>query len=194
MKKINPELNPGDRIILLHMEDPYPTPNFGELGTVIKKVIVLGVVGYEINWDNGSKLSIWSDIDTWSYAPEKLKNIKESNDNLISNPPKEIFKNYNMLFLHKYLEVFRQTGLTNIYEAAPYLYIGKDKLEKELEYKENTEPIIELLSLADKSQSIMIDGAIRRLEKLNKPIDLENINRIIKRDAPTILKLFIQSH
>lgn len=70
MKKINPDLLVGDRVFLIHMEDPYPSVNPGDFGTVKKVVNVLGVKGYEIDWDNGSKLSLWSDVDIWGIKKD----------------------------------------------------------------------------------------------------------------------------
>ena len=52
---------------------------------------------------------------------------------------------------------------------------------------------MELLSLADEAQSKMVNGAIKRLEKDKKPVDTENINRIIKRDSVDILGWYINS-
>ena len=194
MKKVKPELNVGDRVFLIHMEDPYPSVSPGDFGVVRKVVNVLGVTGYEIDWDNGSKLSLWSDVDFWGKVNDSNKNITEGDENyFMSN--ENIAKNYNILFFVKYLKVLQKTGLVNMFGAAPYLYIGKKRLEKELDYKEKeiTEPIIELLSIADEAQSNMVKGAIKRLEKDKKPVDVENINRIIKRDSIDILGWFINS-
>jgi formate dehydrogenase maturation protein FdhE len=83
-----------------------------------------------------------------------------------------------------------------MFGAAPYLYIGKKRLKVELDYKDIdiTEPIEELLGLADESQSQMVNGAIERLEKLNKEVTPETINRMIQKDSSKIVSVFISIH
>ena len=194
MKKINPDLKVGDRIYLVHMEDPYPSVSPGDFGTVKKIVDVLGVRGYEIDWDNGSKLSLWSDVDIWGNAESVEKKLREGDETYFFDNEK-IARNYDLVFFMKYLKALKETGLVNMFGAAPYLYVGKKRLEKELDFKEKeiTGPFMELLSLADEAQSKMVNGAIKRLEKDKKPVDTENINRIIKRDSVDILGWYINS-
>jgi predicted solute-binding protein len=74
--------------------------------------------------------------------------------------------------------------------------MGKERLKKELDYKEIeiTEPIEELLELADEAQSKMVNGAIERLQKQNRDVTPETINRMIQKDASNIVGLFISHH
>ena len=196
MAKLKPELKVGDRIVLVDMEDMYPSVFPGEEGVVTKIVDLFGERGYEINWDNGSKLSLWNDVDTWILKPEKKpKNITEENDEFIMSQG-DVLKSYKFLFFFKYLKVLQKTGLVNMFGAAPYLYMGKERLKKELDYKEIeiTEPIEELLGLADEAQSKMVNGAIERLQKQNRDVTPETINRMIQKDASNIVGLFISHH
>jgi hypothetical protein len=197
MNNVNPKLNKGDRIYLVHMDDPYPSVYGGDEGTVIKAINVLGVDGYDVKWDNGSNLSIWSDVDVWMKVDnnEEEGQITESNDEVIHSN-EEIITTYDIPFFYQYLEILRKTGLVNMFGAAPYLYIGKKRLKVELDYKDIdiTEPIEELLGLADESQSQMVNGAIERLEKLNKEVTPETINRMIQKDSSKIVSVFISIH
>lgn len=196
MAKLKPELKVGDRIVLVDMEDMYPSVFPGEEGVVTKIVDLFGERGYEVNWDNGSKLSLWNDVDTWILKPEKKpKNITEENHEFIMSQG-DVLKSYKFLFFFKYLKVLQKTGLVNMFGAAPYLYMGKERLKKELDYKEIeiTEPIEELMGLADEAQSKMVNGAIERLQKQNKDITPENINRMLQKDASNIVGLFISHH
>lgn len=63
--KISPELNEGDRVILVNMEGEDLAA--GTRGTVIKKVVnpYLEITNYKMKWDNGSDLELLSDTDTW---------------------------------------------------------------------------------------------------------------------------------
>ena len=201
MAKLKPELKVGDRIFLIRMEDLYPSVFPGQEGTVKKIVDLFGVRGYEVDWDNGSKLSLWSDVDSWILKPEKKsKDINEDKDPLGGYDyflsERDIHKFYKVLFFVKYLKVLRQTGLVNMFGAAPYLYMGKERLKKELDYKEIeiTEPIEELLELADESQSHMVNGAIKRLQKGKKEVTPETINRMIQKDSTKIVGLYISIH
>jgi len=71
MSQLNPKLEPGDRIVLLHMDDPYSAVRMGTKGTVVKIVRVPFDMGYQynINWDNGSTLDLLPVTDSWVLAP-----------------------------------------------------------------------------------------------------------------------------
>ena len=78
---INPELQIGDRIVLLIMQGQAGM-NYGEKGEVsgIKKVF--GNKQYEIKWENGRMLPLLEDADKWMYEEDfdkmkKKKKIKE---------------------------------------------------------------------------------------------------------------------
>jgi hypothetical protein len=87
INQLNPNLEVGDRIILVHMDDEYDLP-FGE-----QKGIVKGIVntpkfsssdsgyGYKVEWlDNDgniiSKLILLPDSDAWIFDKEYYKNLK----------------------------------------------------------------------------------------------------------------------
>lgn len=89
MSKLNPPLEPGDRIVLLHMDDPFSPVKPGTFGTVIdiKKVPFGRSSGeiefhYKVDWDNGSTLALEPQVDTWAYKSDydnrKGKKIDES--------------------------------------------------------------------------------------------------------------------
>lgn len=61
---INPRLKEGDRVVLLHMSDENSVPE-GSLGTVTSVDVVFGTEQYSVDWDNGSKLALLTDVDMW---------------------------------------------------------------------------------------------------------------------------------
>ena len=80
--------------------------------------------------------------------------------------------------------------------ATPYLYIGKRRLMSELDSNDTeiTPEIQNLIGLADEAQARMVQGAIKKLKKENKVADVTNINRVVRKDALTILGMFISHH
>jgi hypothetical protein len=84
MSQLNPKLEAGDRIVLLHMEDNFG-PKIGTFGTVIARQEVPYHLGrgynYLMKWDDGNMLSLDPDDDTWilkSDYDKKKKKVEES--------------------------------------------------------------------------------------------------------------------
>lgn len=195
---INPKLNKGDRIVLLHMDGEMSVPP-GTLGTVKSHTIVFGDDQYSIEWDNGSRLSIISSVDLWDLEDnikKKPKKINESdeferNKRLINNL--DVFKNFNMKFLKDYLLMVRESSIVNMFAAGPYLYMGKDRIEHEFKYKDitNEDEFNKVLENADRAQAEMINGVIKVLESQNKEVSMENINRYLSKYSNKVLENYI---
>lgn len=197
-RRINPELNVGDKVVLLHMEDKYSPMMPGTKGVVTRVEKVFGVKQYGVQWEDGSKLSLLSDVDAWklddggkkikeeSFVLSK-KNILENNEELFNQ--REIFTNFNMKFLHNYLKMIRDSSIVNMFGAGPYLYMGRERIENEFKYKDIPfeDEFEKVLEHADEAQQVMIAGVIKTLKKENKEINLENINRGLQRYAPRIV-------
>lgn len=200
---INPKLNVGDRVVLLHM-DGETSVSPGEQGTVIAHSRVFGDDQYTVSWDSGSKLALISSVDLWDTPKDRKKpnsveervitkkSITEIDDqNRVFLKNIDIFKYFNMKFLKSYLMDIRESGITNMFGAAPYLYMGKDRIEHEFKYKDIDEDLIEkVLERADKSQSEMINGTIKALNAQGKEESLENINRFISRYATMVVETY----
>jgi hypothetical protein len=195
---INPKLNKGDRVVLLHMDGEMSVPP-GTLGTVKSHTVVFGDDQYSIEWDNGSRLSIISSVDLWDLednVKKKPKKINETdeferNKRLINNV--DVFKNFNMKFLKDYLLMVRESSIVNMFAAGPYLYIGKDRIEHEFKYKDisNEEEFNKVLENADRAQAEMINGVIKVLESQNKEVSMENINRYLSKYSNKVLENYI---
>lgn len=193
---INPELKKGDRVVLLHMDKEMIVP--GLTGTVTRAVrdpFEKDGMIYEMKWDDGSTLALVSVADAWTkIESEKIteSSIEQSKwfmDNM------DIPKNFNTKFLTKYLIKLRDSGITNMFGAAPYLWIGKDRIEHEHHYDQTTEDneeYLELLEMADEAQHEMIKGVIKVLESKNIEPDVQNINNYLKRYATKIVNYYMQ--
>lgn len=201
---INPELEIGQEVILLHMEDETSIPP-GTKGKVVAKSVVFGDAQYTVKWENGSQLAIISSCDLWD-TPEnmakrkkrvqeieiKKKSITEVDEferskKLMKNI--DVFRHFNMRFLNQYLKMVRESGIVNMFGASPYLYLGKDRIEHEFKYKNipNEEAFEEVLENANQAQAEMINGVINVLNSEEKEESLENINRYIQRYAQKVL-------
>jgi hypothetical protein len=192
---INPELQVDDRVMLLHMEGEMMSP--GSKGTVIKvsrdPFEKDGVI-YSVRWEDGSQLSLLSVTDAWKKIEPIQENSFDKAKWFIDN--KTIVENFNTRFLGQYLEKVRESGITNMFGASPYLYLGKERIEHEFKYKDigDEESFEEVLELADKAQHEMVKGVMKVLEKEGKEMDINVINRYIQRYATLMLNYWIKIH
>lgn len=200
---INPELKIGDKIVLLHM-DGESSIMPGTKGTVKRISQVFGDTQYSVEWENGSSLELISSVDAWdteeNFERRKLKKIQkkditeisslESNKILIKNI--DIFKFFNMKFLQKYLIMVRNSGITNMFGASPYLYIGKNKIEQEIAYKDlDSDDLEDVLENAEQARDEMIQGTVKYLEANNKEVSVENVQRFLPKLAIKVLENYM---
>ena len=189
---INPELKKGDRIILLHMSGESSVPD-GTHGTVYSVDKVFGDVQYGVEWDNGSKLALLSDTDMWDKEErfKTKKRITEDRDNFIMNNI-ELFKYFNIKFLKKYLLMVRESSITNMMGASPYLYMGRERIQHEFKYKDihNEEAFEEVLDHANQAQAEMINGVINYLNDKGIEENMSSINKYLQRFATKIVQTY----
>jgi hypothetical protein len=194
-KKLNPELKPDDRIVIIELLGE-PQLSFGDRGTVKGIQKGPGFVQYVVKWDNGSSLYLLDEYK-WMYESEfyemrerkMKKNIKENKSTDLTQHAM-LVKHFNMLFIKKYLNKLREAGVVNMFAAAPYLYMGKERLAHEHKYNDTNEAFDELVDMADKTQGEMVNGVISILEDENKEVTVENINSALRRYAPKIISFY----
>ena len=189
---INPELKKGDRIILLHMSGESSVPD-GTHGTVYSVDKVFGDVQYGVEWDNGSKLALLSDTDMWDKEErfKAKKRITEDRDKFIMDNI-ELFKYFNIKFLKKYLLMVRESSITNMMGASPYLYMGRERIQHEFKYKDihNEESFEEVLDHSNQAQAEMINGVINYLNDKGIEEDMSSINKYLQRFATKIVQTY----
>jgi len=189
---INPELKKGDRIVLLQMSGESSVPD-GTHGTVYSVDKVFGDVQYGVEWDNGSKLALLSDTDMWDKEErfKAKKRITEDRDKFIMDNI-ELFKYFNIKFLKKYLLMVRESSITNMMGASPYLYMGRERIQHEFKYKDihNEEAFEEVLDHANQSQAEMINGVINYLNDKGIEEDMSSINKYLQRFATKIVQTY----
>jgi hypothetical protein len=207
----NAPLESGDKVICLKMQDDYGVPG-GIPGTVKSVSNVFGENQYNVNWKNGSTLALIEGVDQW------LKVVEESDENIqevrvftkkefleeSKNIPAEFVKYsrmYDIKLIKKFLDLLRESGVTNMYAAAPYLYMGKDRIAHQHHYDDmdesRQEKFDELLEIAEEVRHTMINGAMKHyLSKRNGENDdeddryLRNVENQIRRDSTDLLKLW----
>jgi hypothetical protein len=194
--KMNPELEVGDRIVLLEMtgEDLIA----GTKGTVTRKSFVIDQIQYGVDWDNGSKLALLGNEDKYMLLKDledrkvkKRGNITEMDAKVIHDN-REIFENFNMNVLWKYYKALQKSGITNMLGAAPYFYMGKERIAHESHYKETNEHFDEVLEMADEVKNILIGGVMKIMNKKGGDYDLSRISSMVNRYSSKILSLIIK--
>lgn len=186
---LNPKLEVGDNIVLLHMKDETMAP--GTKGVVRSVSNVFGEDIYDVEWENGRKLNLLQNEDAWRLAK---KRISESDMSKFLMDNLEV-KHFKPKFLVEYLKDIRDSGIVNMFGASPYLYMGRERIAHEFYYKEfdedSQEAFDRVLEKADEAQSIMITGCMKILEKEKKEITVESINSCLDRYSKKLLMFFI---
>lgn len=205
---MNPELQKGDRVVVLKMSDPYSAVPPGTAGTVLSSSNVFGDDLYYVDWDNGSRLNLISGEDIWLYEddfnnrrkrrtesvkPKKklTESQKSMSDFVLQN--RQILKNYNWKILKKFLTAIRATGVVNMLESGYFLSCGKERLEHFIAYKNisNKNALKYAIEHAEEVRTVMISGAIKMLEDDDKEITSQSVERRMNRDTSTLMQIYM---
>lgn len=184
---INPSLKIGDSIILLYMKGETKSPGLKGIVTDINNVFGEDIIS--VDWEDGSKLSLLSKEDAW--ALDKSKRIEEQKDSWwAQNMDIAVF---DTKLIVDYLLKIRDSGIVNMFGAAPFLYLGKQRIEHEFVYKDvpDEDAFEEVLNMADDVQTELINGCIQILEKQDKETSIENINRYLQKYSQKLLIHYI---
>jgi hypothetical protein len=194
--KMNPELEVGDRIVLLAMsgEDLIA----GIKGTVTRKSFVIDQIQYSMDWDNGSKLALLANEDKYMLLKDledrkakKRGNITEMDAKVIHDN-REIFENFNMNLLWKYYKALQKSGITNMLQSSQYFYLGKERIAHEFHYKETNEHFDDVLEMADEVKNNLISGVMKIMDKKNGDYDISRISSMVNRYSSKIVSLIVK--
>jgi hypothetical protein len=198
MSQLNPKLEPGDRIVLLHMDDPYSAIRMGTKGTVLKIVTLPFGMGYQYNikWDNGSTLDLLPDTDSWILAADvkSKKNLttEEFSQELKTlSKHKDIIKNMDYRPVLDYLRFVQKSGLVNMLQAMPFLMTDSHDLHK-LIYKFDGEPddYPELFENVDDVRQILVSETIRIMEEKNMEFNDTTINSVFQKVCRAVMEMY----
>ena len=199
MSQLNPKLEPGDRIVLLHMDDPYSAVRMGTKGTVLKIVKVPFDMGYQYNvkWDDGSVLDLLPEADSWVLATDvkSKKNLttEEFGSELKTlSKHKDIIKNMDYRPVLDYLKLVQKSGLVNMLQARVFLMSDSKNLHK-LIYKFDGEPedYPELFENIDEVRDILINETIRIMQEQNMEFDDHTVNRVFQKVCGAVMEMYV---
>ena len=199
MSQLNPKLEPGDRIVLLHMDDPYSAVRMGTKGTVVKIVKVPFDMGYQYNvkWDDGSILDLLPETDSWVLATDvkSKKNLttEEFGQELKTlSKHKDIIKNMDYRPVLDYLKLVQKSGLVNMLQARVFLMTDSKNLHK-LIYKFDGEPedYPELFENIDEVRDILINETIRIIQEQNMEFDDSTVNRVFQKVCSAVMEMYM---
>jgi hypothetical protein len=199
MSQLNPKLEPGDRIVLLHMDDPYSAVRMGTKGTVVKIVNLPFDMGYQYNikWDNGSTLDLLPDTDSWVLATDvkpktNLTTEEFGNELKTLSKHKDIIKNMDYKPVLDYLKLVQKSGLVNMLQAMPFLMTDSHDLHK-LIYKFDGEPddYPELFENVDNVKQILVSETIRIMEENNMEFSDFTINRVFQKVCKAVMEMYV---
>ena len=199
MSQLNPKLEPGDRIVLLHMDDPYSAVRMGTKGTVLKIVRVPFDMGYQYNvkWDDGSVLDLLPEADSWVLATDvkSKKNLttEEFSQELKTlSKHKDIIKNMDYRPVLDFLKLVQKSGLVNMLQARVFLMSDSKNLHK-LIYKFDGEPedYPELFENIDEVRDILINETIRIMQEQNMEFDDSTVNRVFQKVCSAVMEMYM---
>jgi len=199
MSQLNPKLEPGDRIVLLHMDDPYSAVRMGTKGTVVKIVKLPFDMGYQYNvkWDNGSTLDLLPETDSWILATDvkpktNLTTEEFGNELKTLSKHKDIIKNMDYRPVLDYLRLVQKSGLVNMLQAMPFLMTDSHDLHK-LIYKFDGEPddYPELFENVDNVKQILVSETIRIMEENNMEFNDTTINRVFLKVCKSVMEMYV---
>ena len=191
-RKLNPPLEVGDRVRCLLMKDDELSVPPGTFGKV-KGISNFGdIKQYYVEWDNGSSLALLSDADLWDKGPkEKIQEV----DSKRLMKHLDLSKFFNFRLIKNFFDALRESGIVNMFGAAPFLYMGRDKIQNkfgsDFDYEEDDDSFQKMLDLANDVQADMVHGVIEILHSEGKEESLENINRYLSKYSSKLLDVYI---
>lgn len=192
----------GDRIILLKMSGEYQMPPGlrGTVSSVDKDPFEPDDLIIMVKWDNGSTLSLLSGLDFYKKIPNEVnENIikgdlfKDERFNYMKNN-RELFQNFDWKKILEFLNNVKESGVTNMYGAAPFLYSGKKWIEDKYGWgPDNQEAFEKVLNDANEIKNEMIQGTLKSMD--SKSVDeLGKINNNVEKFARSFVSLFMVFH
>jgi len=194
MKNKNPVLKVGDRIKLLHMdgETSISPLTKGTVKDIQKDPFEDGEYIVSVTWDSGSTLSLLSGHDVYKKISQEINESSGESLHKFIGENMDIIDNFDWRFLRDYLQKVRDSGVVNMFESAPFLYMGKEMIDRfhGLNQEENEE-FQEVLNMADQAKMKLIQGSVKLLQKKGKEIDVRPVERVMEKSATKLVGLYI---
>ena len=93
----------------------------------------------------------------------------------------------------KYLYTLRQSSVINMFQAAPFLYSGREWIDRYYgENQEDNEPFQEVLEMAEESRNKMVQGLLKYMESKNMDLDdMTRVNIQLSKLAQKIVQFYV---
>jgi hypothetical protein len=195
----NVDLEVGDTVICIHMDDPYSPVTTGMRGTVKRRSEVFGETQYNVDWDNGSRLALISGVDKWARVPKKRTDesvlITTKKNFLVENfykEHKDYFKYFNHRLFHQFMKKLRESGVANMFGSPQYLYMGRERIEHKHKYDDipNEESYDDMLEMSEDVRNDLISGSMTYLEDNNKEVNPRSVSRVVEKFAKDAFMVF----
>jgi hypothetical protein len=86
----------------------------------------------------------------------------------------------------------RESSVENMMSVQPFLYSGREWIDRYFgEDQEDNEAFQEVLEMADRAKDRMIQGVLNYMESEGMEIELDKVNRLMKKFSVKILELYI---
>lgn len=182
--KMNPPLEVGDKIVCYHMEGETSVEP-GTTGTVTKisrdpfEVRDESIIN--VDWDNGSKLALITSTDAWKLVERKKLDEQVNQvvgwDFFEKNP--DVFKYFDWRWFRDYLKLVQDSGIVNMFQAAPFIYSGKEHIDRYYgEGREDDEVFQKLLDAADESKDKFISNIFDYIQDKDIDVSLDDMGKI----------------
>ena len=152
---------------------------------------------YDVEWDKGTKLPLMRNSDRWMKEKNLRKNRSTVDESVIAITKKDFlnenfyaenkdfFKYFNWSLIRRYLTKLRDSGVTNMMGAMPYLYLGSERVEHLHKYDFGDDDDMrksafdEVVEMADQIKNEMISGTMKVLESEDKEITPRSVERLL---------------
>jgi hypothetical protein len=105
----------------------------------------------------------------------------------------ELVGKYPLKKIFEYLNTLQKTGITNMFGATPYLYGGREWIQKQIDYFdiEEDENVEKLLDMSDEIKDSIISGALKRQEREETNDFIRSVERRVQQESKDILKIWM---
>jgi hypothetical protein len=196
------KLNPGDKIMLYHMENEFLSPGTkGIVQSITRDPFEDDGLIIEVVWENGSRLSLLSNVDVWKKLESPSLNEEKSKNPQFAyiQDNEYILRNFDIGFIRQFLLDLKDSGITNMYGSSPLLYSGSDYIttkfgspyDIEFTSNEQLEAYERVVENADEVKRKIISGVMKVMEKRGEDFDFDKVKREVQNASRKLLAMYM---
>jgi len=111
----------------------------------------------------------------------------------------KVRENFNLDFFYEYLNELRESGIVNMFAAAPYLYLGSERIKAQIIFEFNGEAPNEeagknVIEMADNVKMEIINNVYEYLLAEYGDINMNKVERGVKNFSTVILTMWMQQY